>query len=480
MQKKFLSNLGLLLLLNILVKQLYILGIDAEVQNRVGQESYGIYFALLNLSFLFNILIDLGINNFNNRNIARNENLIGKHFSKLFSAKALLALIYAFVTLLLGLTLGYREADFWMLGVLVFNQILVSLVLFARSNLTALHLFARDGIISVLDRSLLILFCGLLLFTNIAGGEFEIIWFVYLQTLAYAVTLVAALIMVGPRAGRLKWKFDFVFSLYIFKMSLPYALLILSGSIYNRIDGIMLDKLLAEGSIRAGNYAQGFRFYEAACMFAFLFAVLLLPIFSRMLKNAEKVRPMVELSSRILLGAGVFAGILFAWHSGWLLRWRYIDVADEAVHAFSALMIGFTGVCMFYIYGTLMTANGDLRRLNYISFGGLILNVVLNLVLIPKYFAFGAALTTMVTQIFAGVMQLIFVVRHFKFGINYKMISQFALFSLTFIAANYLLKIYIGDAFLSFIVSACSGVVLLLATGTVRIRQIIAFAKADQ
>lgn len=480
MQKKFLSNLGLLLLLNILVKPLYILGIDAEVQNRVGQEEYGIYFALLNLSFLFNILIDLGINNFNNRNIARNENLIGKHFSKLFSAKALLALVYAMVTLVLGLTLGYREGEFWMLGVLVFNQIMVSLVLFARSNLTALHLFVRDGVISVLDRSLLIIFCGLLLFTNLTGGEFEIIWFVYLQTVAYAITLITALLMVGPRAGRLRWKFDYVFSLHIFKMSLPYALLILSGSIYNRIDGIMLENLLTDGSTRAGNYAQGFRFYEAACMFAFLFAVLLLPIFSRMLKNGENVRGMVELSSRILLGAGVFAGILFAWHSGWLLNWRYIAVADEAVHSFSALMIGFTGVCMFYIYGTLMTANADLRKLNYISFSGLLLNVVLNLVLIPEYFAFGAALTTMVTQIFAGVLQLVFVVRYFKFGVNYKMIGQFALFSLIFITVNYFFKIYIGDAFLSFAASGVAGVLLLFATGTIRIGQIIAFAKADQ
>ena len=53
MQKKFLSSLGLLVLLNLIVKPLFILGIDAEVQNRVGQEDYGLYFGLLNLSFIF-------------------------------------------------------------------------------------------------------------------------------------------------------------------------------------------------------------------------------------------------------------------------------------------------------------------------------------------------------------------------------------------------------------------------------------------
>ncbi len=479
MQKKFLSNLGLLLLLNVLVKPLYILGIDAEVQNRVGQESYGIYFALLNLSFVFNILIDLGINNFNNRNIAQNEHLIGKHFTKLFSAKALLAFIYAFVTLLLGLALGYKEGDYWILAVLVFNQVIVSFILFARSNLAALHLFKRDGIVSILDRALLVIFCGILLFTEVTDGAFEIIWFVYLQTLAYTITLISALVMVGPRAGRLRWNFDFVFSLHIFKKSLPYALLILSGSIYTRIDGIMLENLLTDGSFRAGIYAQGFRFYEAACMFAFLFAVLLLPIYSRMLKDGEKVRAMVELSSRILLGIGVLSAIVFYYHSDWLMHWRYTHVERETIVTFSALMIGFVGICMFYIYGTLMTANDNLRQLNYISYTGLVLNIILNFILIPKYFAFGAAITTMVTQLITGVLQLLFVVRHFKFGINYRMVGQFALFSALFILSQYFMGSLELNGFVQFLLALVMGAILLFISGVLRLRQIIAFAKAD-
>ena len=61
MQKKFLTNLGLLVLVTLLVKPFWILFIDREVQNVVGTENYGFYFALLNFSFLFNILLGLGI-----------------------------------------------------------------------------------------------------------------------------------------------------------------------------------------------------------------------------------------------------------------------------------------------------------------------------------------------------------------------------------------------------------------------------------
>jgi len=162
MQKKFLSSLGLLLLLNIIVKPLYILGIDAEVQNRVGQESYGLYFGLLNLSFIFNILIDLGINNFNNRNIAQNSDLIKDHFSKLFSAKALLAFFYAVITLLLGLLFGYfkNQHDLNILLFLVLNQVIVSFILFSRSNLAGLHLF----IIIISHATALFQFCHTCIF----------------------------------------------------------------------------------------------------------------------------------------------------------------------------------------------------------------------------------------------------------------------------------------------------------------------------
>lgn len=479
MQKKFLSSLGLLLLLNLLVKPLYILGIDAEVQNRVGQEEYGTYFALLNLSFIFNILIDLGINNFNNRNIAQNQQLIGKHFSKLFSAKALLALIYAGITLLLGVVLGYEQGDFWMLLVLVFNQVIVSFILFARSNLAALHLFTRDSVVSVLDRGLLIVFCSILLFTNIAGKEFSIFWFVYLQTLSYAITLIFSLAFIWKRAGRLRWNFERAFSISIFRKSIPYALFILAGMLYTRIDGIMIENLLPDGSTQAGHYAQGFRFYEAAGMFALLFGTLLLPTYSRMIKEKEDVFKIVQLSARILMGLGAFAAIFAFYHGDWVLNWRYVDVDEQSVNSFTALMIGFFGVCMFYVYGTLMTANENLKQLNLIAFGGLFINVILNFVLIPKYLAFGAAITTMVTQFFAGLAQLIFVVRYFKMGINYAMVSQFAIFSIAYVLANIALSSYVESSLNAAFFSVVIGLILLFISRVFSIRHIKSLVNAE-
>ena len=58
MQLKFLSNLAFLLFLNLLVKPFWIFGIDRAVQNEVGAEVYGSYFALFNFAFILNVFLD--------------------------------------------------------------------------------------------------------------------------------------------------------------------------------------------------------------------------------------------------------------------------------------------------------------------------------------------------------------------------------------------------------------------------------------
>ena len=98
MQKKFVTNLAFLLAINLLIKPFWILGIDRAVQNTVGAAHYGSYAALFNFSFLFNILLDLGITNYNNRNIARHSHLLQKHVSGIIVMRMLLAVFFFIVS----------------------------------------------------------------------------------------------------------------------------------------------------------------------------------------------------------------------------------------------------------------------------------------------------------------------------------------------------------------------------------------------
>jgi O-antigen/teichoic acid export membrane protein len=79
MQKLFLRGLGITLLLNLLVKPATIFMVDIKMQNELGLDSYGIFQTMLNFTFLFSMLLDMGITNFMTRMIAQHPHMIHKY-----------------------------------------------------------------------------------------------------------------------------------------------------------------------------------------------------------------------------------------------------------------------------------------------------------------------------------------------------------------------------------------------------------------
>ena len=102
-RKSFLGNLLLLVGLNLLIKPFWIFGIEVSVQNLVGTEAYGLYFTLFNLTFIFNMLLDMGTTSFNNRSIARDREALQHYFPRILTLRLLLGGLYALVMLGAGL-----------------------------------------------------------------------------------------------------------------------------------------------------------------------------------------------------------------------------------------------------------------------------------------------------------------------------------------------------------------------------------------
>ena len=462
MNRKFATNLAFLLFLNFLVKPFYILGIDAEVQNRVGTEDYGMYFSILGFTFLFQILLDVGIVNFNTRTISQQPFLLKKHFSKIFSLRIILAVIYGVFVLGLGAVIGYNSSEIKMLSWLIFNQILAAFVLYLRSNLAGLLLFKHDSIVSVLDRFLLIIICSLLLWGGIMKEPFDIYWFIYAQTFTYAVTAIVALLFLlsKQKLARLKW--DKLFSFAIIKQSLPYALLILLMTFYYRADSVMLERMLEDGKTQAGIYANGFRFFEAANNIAFLFATLLLPLFANLLKHKKSVGNLVRLSSSILIPGAILIGTACFFYSQEIIEARYLNATLESGKVFGVLILCFVFISTTYIFGTLLTASGNLKRLNQIAFAGVILNIVLNLILIPTYKAYGAALASLITQAITAIAQVWLSKSYFKLNLDVSLLIRGIIFTGLIVSFGFLLQQSLFDY-----LSWYSALILLILTGGV-------------
>lgn len=412
MQKKLLSGLFWVLLANLIVKPFWILGVEVGVQNAVGDTMYGFYYALFSFSYIFNILLDLGITNYNTRNIAQHPQLIEKHLSGILGIKLCLLGLYVVVTFSVGLLMGYGSEEFRLLAWLTLAQFLNSLILYLRSNFEGLLLFRWDSLFSVLDRVLMILICGFLLWGPLRE-RFNIYWFVYAQVGAYGLTALLALAVIGRKAGLRRLRWNRRFFLVVLKQSAPFALLVLLMAAYGHVDSIILRPLA--GDAQAGIYAGAFRLLDALSMVAYLVSVPLLPVYARLCRqDRSQISSITRLVFIPMTLLTLAAAVALSCSALPVMQLLYHERAELYVPVFRVIVYGIIPIGITYIFGTLLTAGGYLRQLNLFAATSLVLNVAVNLFLIPRFGALGSAWASLSAQSFMALAQFILAVRLFR------------------------------------------------------------------
>lgn len=424
MHREFLINIVFLVFINLLIKPLFIFGIDLQVQNTVAAEDYGLYFTLLSLACLFQILCDFGVQNFTNRHISQHPQLMSKYFPSLFALKLLLGALYIVCTPLVAwAVLGYKGREITLLFILVVNQTLIQMVFFFRSNISGLGHYRIDSVLSSLDKFLMLGTCGALLW----GFQEQVSVFSF--ALAQTAALVCTWIIVF---GWLRRKTAFsIFSLwsrnfsslfatmaFFFRQSVPYALAIVLMTAYTRLDPVLLERMLPDGRYHADVYAGGYRLLDACNMFGYLFATLLLPMFARQLRdrhNEESLQSLVFLSFRLIWAASITLSAIISMCAPDLIRLLLPDrVSAYRWETLSVLIWAFVPVAVIYIFSTLLTANAQIGRLNRYFIMAIVLNVALNMSFIPHWQALGSALATLITQWFIALSCLLLTYRYFK------------------------------------------------------------------
>jgi len=477
-KKKFIFDLAILLILNLLIKPFWVIIIEPKVQDHVGNISFGEYSVLFNFSFLLTTFLDFGLTQFNNRNIAQNSQLLNKHFSKMMGLKFGLGFLFMLVTMVVGsLIFNFDFRYIKLLFILSINHFFINMIFFLRSNLLALHIFRLDSIISVLDRIIMIALVGVMLL-GWFGLEPSIMNFVYAQTIGYGLTALIAFAAVLSKTHTFKMHWDKKFNMLILKKSAPYAILVLLMTFYNRLDSVMIERLLPGdlGKEQCGIYAKSFRFLDAANMIGYLFSVQLLPLFSRMLKNKENIENVVKLSFTLLMTPALIVSVSTIFYADHFFEKIYTG-NTEGYQIFAVLMNCFTAMSLTYIFGALLTASGKLKQYNYMAVGGIILNVILNLILIPKYHAMGSAISSVCTQFAMGLAQVWLCWRFFDLRVNKRLILALFLFIIGLVLVNYFTLNFTKQWMINFVIMLIFSGLLAFVTGMINPKSVVRFLK---
>jgi O-antigen/teichoic acid export membrane protein len=136
------------------------------------------------------------------------------------------------------------------------------------------------------------------------------------------------------------------------------------------------------------------------------------------------------LSFSILITLSVIASVSCSFYAKEIMELLYRDNGhlQEAIQVFQIIIWGFILISTSYVFGTLLTANGNLKQLNIIALVGIGVNLTVNFLLIPRLMATGSAIASLSTQLATVVLQLFIVKKVFKMVANKKKIFQIGLF----------------------------------------------------
>lgn len=337
-----------------------------------------------------------------------------------------------------------RQMDASLLLIIGLNQIISSFILYLRSNISGLQKYTIDSLLSISDKTFAILFCiGFFYLKKIDIWHFAI---------AQIGGSIVSLLIASYLNIRYYHQIDTISSqgqlklLSVLKKSIPYALLFALMGFYTRADVMMMDWLLPknEAVFHSSIYAQSFRLLDAACMFAMLFSGLLLPMFARLLADNQDVKPLTELSVKLLMVIAIPVALAahFFGEKMMYTLYHFNDIEEVILsgHVFGNILFCFIPMCLVYTFGTLLTAKGDIKAMNLFAIIALTVNIGLNLILIPKYQSHGASYSSLITQtIFAGLCTFrCFYLFKFKFHI--KTILQFTILIISLFGVFFLVK----------------------------------------
>jgi len=437
MRQSFIFNVAFLIFVNLLIKPFWVFGIDRTVQNWVGEEVYGIYFAVFNFTYFFQIFLDFGLQQYVSREIGSDNEKLGHQIYNLMIFKSLMTVLYAIITCIGAYMLGYLHYEF--IGWLLLNQILLSSIIFLRSNIAAFRKFITDAFLSILDKVLMILISAYFIW---GIGRIDILTFVKIQTFAYAVCMIVCLWQVLVLPDKIYRKSDARLLRNIAVSSLPYAAIHFLMTIYYRIDGVMIEKLLgAEGAWQSGVYAQGYRIMESLNNIGYLVSIVLLPLFSFYLFQRYKLLKYLYSGFTIMwLICNAVVVIMFSIKEDMIqLLYKGVDLSYSA-KVFGMLLLNFFPVGLLFVISTMLTAAKKFSYMISMLLVAVLMNITLNYVGIKQWGALGAAYATFITQIFMLLVYSIKLYRDFDLSINIKHIVQYTLYPILLICISYFAK----------------------------------------
>jgi O-antigen/teichoic acid export membrane protein len=172
---------------------------------------------------------------------------------------------------------------------------------------------------------------------------------------------------------------------------------------HNRLDGFLLERLHRNGAYEAGVYAASYRLLEVTNMIGFLVASFLMPFLARHRDTMLVVQEMVLSARHGLLLFGFFIVMFLVLFAAPVQQALYPASTPYAALVLQWCLPVLPAYLLLQVYGSLLTAMGQLKTFLGVLLVAVVVNSVLNMLLIPKWGAIGCCVAALVSQYLCAV-----------------------------------------------------------------------------
>ncbi|MFM7429989.1 MAG: oligosaccharide flippase family protein [Flammeovirgaceae bacterium] len=441
----FIKIIIITLFANLIVKVVWVLGVEVYVQNVIGTELYGTYYTCLSLSFVFSFLLDFGFSRYNAIATARNGTVLHQEYSEIFKLKIYFSIGYLILSFLLSLLLGYSLNLFIILLVLCLSQIFSSYILLFRSVFSGSKNFLWEVIASVLDRALMIGFFVVAFLSMNSSWSRSLNAFILIQLLGNFLSF-SLLGMVVSKVYNVYHLSNVKFEIKnnpVILSTLPFTLLIGLEMLTDKSSIIILERSLANGSIEAGKYAFGLRWLDAYKMFASLLAVVILPYYAQNLASRKEIQKLMKIGFTGIFCVTASIVIFLCGFSRELVDMLTNQPSDELRTIFVINVITFLPYTSIYVTQPLLSLELKINKLNMIFAFSLLLNVVGVLILAPILKAVGVGVVYACSIFYIGLAQLWHCRSFLTSGGSYSMLAKNAVRWVLFISIQIVVVVFL-------------------------------------
>ena len=427
------------------------------ISGYLNAAGYGQYTAAYNFLAFFGIAADFGIYTITVKEMSKDHTKIPEILGNVLGLRTLLIIITMSLAAIAVFFLPEYQDTMVPIGVVIGTlATLFTLLNGTISTVLQVHLKMQYTTIGlVIGKIASVGYIALVVYylfpTDKATGFEHLIWS---GVLANLIMFLITFYYVS-RYTKIRYRFDFPFWKKIFWTSLPYGVALVLSGIYFRLDTILLYKLLphadklADGSYacqqtlcsdtEAGLYGIGLRFLEMLVIIPVYFMNAVIPTMTRFLEEGkEKVVRVVQYSLDFLLaialpimvGGFILAApiIHFISSEDYVSGTKFAFGADVAIQ-FLVFAMFFSFINVIFAF-TLVVLNKQ-KKLIYINAGCVVLNIIGNYLVIPDWGFRGAALTTILCEIFIMIFTARAVKKDLGLHLNYKAGFKILLSSLT-------------------------------------------------